>query len=57
MNSNNIIDINEYKERKLRQKEELSNKKNYTQKTDEDERKNTFNLFMRVLATMRKESY
>lgn len=55
MNVNKIINLNEYKERKTKQKKNIY----YTgelKKPEEDDRKNTFNLFMRVLSTIREES-
>ncbi|MCC5908990.1 MAG: hypothetical protein JJT76_00955 [Clostridiaceae bacterium] len=53
-----IIDINEYIERKKINKDyrylHYKSRKKYS---EDEERKKTFNLFMKVLATMEKESY
>ncbi len=54
LNKSKIIDINEYKMKKLRNKTYKNTKE---EKDTEEERKKTLNLFMRVLATMKKESY
>ncbi|AKL93557.1 hypothetical protein CACET_c00360 [Clostridium aceticum] len=59
MDKNTIIDINEYIKRKRIDK--IRNKNSYTKREkyvlEEEERRKTFNLFMKVLATMEKESY
>lgn len=55
LDKNKVINLNEYRNRKL--KENNINDLNKFKKLDEDDRKNTFNLFMRVLSTMREESY
>ncbi|AOY75443.1 hypothetical protein [Clostridium formicaceticum] len=59
MNKNMIIDINEYIKRKKLDK--IKNKNSYAKRDryilEEEERRKTFNLFMKVLASMEKESY
>lgn len=53
-----IINLNEYIEKKKKIKTEIQRSyKNKTRFTEEEERLKTLNLFMRVLATMEKESY
>ncbi len=55
MYTNKVIKLDEYKKKKTRQKNiyQIDKLKN----PEEDDRKNTFNLFMRVLSTIREESY
>lgn len=57
MNTNKVINLNEYKKRRVTKNEDKLNKKNNFKKQDEDDRRNTFDLFMRVLETIRQESY
>ena len=51
-----MINLNEYRQAKSNQKQNKLNRVD-NKKEDEDDRRNTFNLFMRVLATIRQESY
>ncbi|GAB6085961.1 hypothetical protein [Alkaliphilus crotonatoxidans] len=55
MNKGKVISINEYKELKLKKKSYRSKRREV--KDTEEERRETLNLFMKVLETMRKESY
>ncbi|WP_143011301.1 hypothetical protein [Natronincola ferrireducens] len=59
MAANKIIDINEYIAKKSTDKAKNNSlyKKIRTDYVEEEERQKTLNLFMRVLATMEKESY
>ncbi|SNT00480.1 hypothetical protein SAMN05446037_10334 [Anaerovirgula multivorans] len=58
MSRSKIINLNEYIEKKKKVKTENQRSyKNKTRFTEEEERLKTLNLFMRVLATMEKESY
>lgn len=57
LDKNNVINLNDYRDMKIKEKQNNIDKINNLKKVDEDDRRNTFNLFMRVLATMRKESY
>lgn len=57
MDTNKVIKLNEYKSKKTRQKKNNVNYINKLKNSEEDDRKNTFNLFMQVLSTIRKESY
>ncbi len=55
MYTNKIIKLDEYKRKKIKQKDVHHADK--LKNPEEDDRKNTFNLFMRVLSTIREESY
>lgn len=58
LSRNKVINLKEYIENKKMTKEK--NKYSYINKTrfiEEEERLKTLNLFMKVLATMKKESY
>lgn len=55
LNKGKVISINEYKELKLKKKSYRSKRRE--DKDTEEERRETLNLFMKVLETMRKESY
>lgn len=55
LNKGKVISINEYKELKLKKKSYRSKRREV--KDTEEERRETLNLFMKVLETMRKESY
>ncbi len=57
MNTNKIINLSEYKNKKIKQKKNDTQYINKLKKSEEDDRKNTLNLFMRVLSTIREESY
>ena len=54
---NKVIKLDDYKQMKLNKKENKFNNMNNFKKQEDDDRRKTLNLFMRVLATMRKESY
>ncbi len=56
MGVNKIIKLNEYKTKKAKQKKNNTYHINKLKKSEEDDRKNTFNLFMRVLSTIKEES-
>lgn len=64
MNTCKVIYLDEYKNNKInKQKNKINNTfrpSNYgldKKKLEEDDRINTFNLFMRVLSTIKEESY
>ncbi|MCK9267159.1 MAG: hypothetical protein M0P14_00380 [Alkaliphilus sp.] len=56
MGINKIIELSKYKDKKAKQKKNDIYHINKLKKSEEDDRKNTFNLFMRVLSTIREES-
>ncbi len=56
MDKNKVINLNEYRQKKSNEKQNKLNTVDNHKKEDDD-RRNTFNLFMRVLATIRQESY
>ncbi|WP_156774364.1 hypothetical protein [Alkaliphilus oremlandii] len=56
MNTKKIINLDEYRNKKNNRKDNQPNNIN-SSKEIEDDRKNTFDLFMKVLKTMRQESY
>ncbi len=56
MGINKIIKLNEYRGKKAKQKNNNTYHINKLKKSEEDNRNNTFNLFMRVLSTIREES-
>ncbi|MDI9476358.1 MAG: hypothetical protein ACOX0L_08745 [Natronincolaceae bacterium] len=55
MYANKVIKLDEYRRKKIKQKD--IRHINRSKDPEEDDRKNTFNLFMRVLSTIREESY
>lgn len=57
MDTNKVIKLDEYRNKKIKQKKNSIHCINKLKKSEEDDRKNTFNLFMRVLSTIREESY
>lgn len=60
MNINKVIQINEYKRKKTENKKNKINYNYIDNKeviSEEENRKDTFNLFMRVLSSIREESY
>ncbi|WP_170834869.1 hypothetical protein [Natronincola peptidivorans] len=58
MNKNRIIYIDEYmKTAKAGKTRKIGGHKKKPKPLEEEERQKTFNLFMKVLATMQKESY
>ncbi|MFW5648072.1 MAG: hypothetical protein ACOCG5_03225 [Candidatus Alkaliphilus sp. MAG34] len=57
MDTNKVIKLDEYRNKKIKQKKNDPHYIDKLGKLEEDDRKNTFNLFMRVLSTIREESY
>ena len=57
MKKNNVISIDEFRKSKENRQNPLAIKKSTNQRVLDEDRKKTFNLFMKVLETMRKESY
>lgn len=57
MDTNRVIKLDEYRNKKIRRKKNDAHYIDKLKKAEEDDRKNTFNLFMRVLSTIREESY
>lgn len=53
MNRSKVIDINEYRIKKLNKDEKKQSY--YVNKDNDEDRKDTFNLFLRVLEVMCKE--
>ncbi len=54
---NKVVKLDEYRSKKMKQKKNSINRINKLKNPEEDDRKDTFNLFMRVLSTIREESY
>ena len=57
MDVNKVINLSEYKNKRIKQKKNDTQYINKLKKSEEDDRKNTLNLFMRVLSTIREETY
>jgi len=53
LNSSKVIDINEYRLKKYN--ENRKKQCYYVNKDNDEDRKDTFNLFLKVLVAMRKE--
>lgn len=57
MDTTKVINLNDYRARKANKNKNKLNQKSNFKIEDEDDRRNTFDLFMRVLETIRQESY
>lgn len=55
MHEGKIINLDDYRDKKIQKQNNKINSTNQLKKLEEDDRKNTFNLFMRVLATIKQE--
>lgn len=57
MNTNKVINLSNYIQRKTIEKENKLKQIDNFKRDNEDDRQRTLNLFMRVIETIRKESY
>ncbi len=57
MSKNKVINLEEYRIKKAKEKAKNTHRINKLKNKEDDDRRDTFNLFMRVLSTIREESY
>lgn len=57
MYTGKVISLEEYRNKKSEKQKNTGYPMDKLEKTEEDDRANTFNLFMRVLSSLREEIY